>query len=387
MKFLTHIAPLRNLTVALIVFRVVGISAFADQNNPCNPGCAKWSCNTGSVTNAPLSGTNQIICLGGSPSVPTINAGVVPGSKTQVCTNSDCTTTTSTNAIGYGLSTWWEPAIPSPFTNCGTFTFTAKAKGISQDSDCTNDTPTVTVGKLTVKVVNVGVLTIVGSPLINLCSNSANTIQVCASNSCGNLTWSMTPTITNGATISGSGSCATVNMGQVGGNYTVTAKSSENTNCANSIGLGISRDCDCTHHNPGPWVEITGFITPCYATQAPPIVYFAHTNKCGQITSLNCDGSIHLINDGVTVGHCPYPDTRVKAWYQECANDEVLMGTHFRVVGTTNNTDTNYVGRGKDQIWQCGWQYTTNWCYWQNPPDVNSTNNWTPRNCDTWEVP
>jgi len=53
MKFLTHIAPLRNLTVALIVFRVVGISAFADQNNPCNPGCAKWSCNTGSVTNAP----------------------------------------------------------------------------------------------------------------------------------------------------------------------------------------------------------------------------------------------------------------------------------------------------------------------------------------------
>jgi hypothetical protein len=369
MKVSTTIAPLRNLTVALIAFCVVSISAFADQNNPCNPGCAKWTCNTGSVTNAPLSSTNQVICLGTSPSVPAINAGVVPGSKTQVCTNSDCTTTTTTNAINYSLSTWWEPAI-------------------SQDSDCTNDTATVTVGTLTVKVVNVGTLNIIGSPIINLCSNSANTVQVCASNSCGNLTWSIAPTYTNGASISGGGSCATVNLGEIGANYTVTATSSENTNCANSIGLNVSRDCDCSHHQPGPVVAVTAFIPPggCQSTQTTQVVYYNHTNKCGQIILLDCaQGSIHFRVDGVLVGRCPYAGTHVRAEYKPCVNDEVVMGTRFRVISVVA---TNYDGttnldysHGVDWKWDCPGA-STYWCYTQVPPDVNTTNGAVNRDCD-----
>ena len=143
-----------------------------DTNNPCTESgsysACTWEClSPGSISGArldPPTSTNFVICKGESISVPNILADLGDGTKecnngvnTLVCTNSanyGRDPNLGTTSVTYSLSKWWEPEIPDTFDTPGTFTFTAKAKGV--DGPC-SDTSEVEAGQVKVTVVGISV--------------------------------------------------------------------------------------------------------------------------------------------------------------------------------------------------------------------------------------
>ena len=130
-----------------------------------------WECaSPGSISNARLDPATPVefyICVGEGLSLPTILADLAGGSKqcingvnTLVCPSSPHygeNPNLGTAPVSYTLNTWWEPSVPSTFDTPGTFTFTAKAKGV--DGPC-YDTSTLVAGQIKVHVVKVDVISI-----------------------------------------------------------------------------------------------------------------------------------------------------------------------------------------------------------------------------------
>jgi hypothetical protein len=140
-----------------ILMTILAVTSRAD--NPCvvtTTWYDGWQCTIGSV-NQPgiLSRTNSIICLGGSSGATVSGTTFNNGHKTRTGHN-NCggQWTDGPYSITYNATNWWEPPLPTSFNTNGTFIFTNKVKGISQDSDCPANTATVIVGKLTVVVTN-----------------------------------------------------------------------------------------------------------------------------------------------------------------------------------------------------------------------------------------
>ncbi len=128
-------------------------NASAEPCNETGPHYGGWSCTTGSVKDpGALSKTNAVICVGASASSSVSGTTFNDGSKTRTITYDCSSPTTETVLITYSATNWFEPPIPPNFPTCGTFTFTAKVKGVTSDTDCPSETATVTVGTFTVKV-------------------------------------------------------------------------------------------------------------------------------------------------------------------------------------------------------------------------------------------
>ncbi len=151
-----------GLAVTLQVSAQTGQNANGEAE-PCDdetgPHYGPWSCTTGSVNDpGTLSKTEDVICVCDSSSASVSGTTFNDGSKSREVTY-DCPEnepyTDGPYPISYSATSWFEPPIPESFPDCGIFSFTAKVKGISGDSDCPDDTDTVTVGTFTVKVVAV----------------------------------------------------------------------------------------------------------------------------------------------------------------------------------------------------------------------------------------
>lgn len=136
----------------------------SSETGPHNGAWGSWySESDGTLSGVGVSGTTDFtIEVGGSITAPTISGTCSSGSKNRDRTISyDCSASTTesagTTSVSYTEETRWDPEIPSTFDEdggypAGTYTFTAKIKGISSDSVCADaseqdaGTITVTVG-------------------------------------------------------------------------------------------------------------------------------------------------------------------------------------------------------------------------------------------------
>ena len=130
-----------------------------------------WECaSPGAISNArldPATPVDYYVCVGGGVSLPAILADLGGGSKqcinganTLVCPDSSNygkNPNLGTAPVSYTLNAWWEPSVPSTFDTPGTFTFTAKAKGV--DGPC-YDTSTLVAGQIKVHVIKVEVISV-----------------------------------------------------------------------------------------------------------------------------------------------------------------------------------------------------------------------------------
>ncbi len=133
------------------------------QFNDCvesGPRIKDWVCVTGSVDNpGTLDETEKIICVGDSAGTGVSGTTFNNGKKTRKIEYDCQEDEEESGEITYSPSVFWEPPIPESFPDCGIFTFTAKVKGVTGDTDCPAETEAVEVGTFTVKVVAVEDLT------------------------------------------------------------------------------------------------------------------------------------------------------------------------------------------------------------------------------------
>jgi hypothetical protein len=252
-------------------------------------------------------------------------------------------------------------------TNCGQGSFTFS--GTWKNSDPCTGQPIGggTISKsINFKVINLEITPSSTNALINRCQDPNRSVTFCLTNSCypGGVTWSLSPTLTNGATISGSGGCATVKIGDAVQDYTITATSNDNTNCVAAADLQVGRDCVCTNHN----ISANSSDAPGLSTNSPGcgtsdnFSYGTFTSTCGTVLSLGCSGSVYYSVDGSTVGHCPYLASQWWARYWLCQCGEVIMKTEFQVENVAPFTLGPGPGKGKVETWTCSAGFNR-WCY------------------------
>jgi hypothetical protein len=195
------------------------------------------------------------------------------------------------------------------------------------------------------KVINLQITPGYTNALINRCQDPNRSVTFCLTNSCypGGVAWSIFPVVTNGATITGSGGCATVKIGNVVQDYTITATSNDNTNCTVSAGLSVARDCICTNHTRKPDVIFPPFgsgNTSCGAIIiagvpiggcVPPWSGTLVTTPCGQTAQISCVNCNQVKSgcsssatcfsftvNGQDFGHCLYDQSSIVGGYFEC---------------------------------------------------------------------
>lgn len=280
----------------------------------------------------------------------------------------NCPPSYSTNIYWpYMTTNWWVvshpgfsgsgPGLGVAFTptNCGEGTVTFYAR-YSNTDPCTGQPcggeHQISINK-NFKIINLEITPSATNALINRCQDTNRSVTFCLTNSCypGGVTWSISPSLTNGATISGGGGCATVKIGDVATSYTITATSNDNTNCVATAGLTVGRDCACTNH-----VIAANSITimggnggRCAPTDAWEAAHV--TTDCGDTVVLKCEGYVRLLLNGSLVGHCPYDNSSWNDFVWKCQCGAVIMKTQFTVVNT-GPTDPGYCN-GKDEFWTC----------------------------------
>ena len=124
-------------------------SIFYGESGP-RPGT--WTCLAdGSNTNYFY--TNHVICIGtGIPTPSPSGTSFSPGKKVRTLTWDCQNPTTETNGVPYSAGpVYFVPAIPSTFTNAGTFSFSVKVDGTNSTGLCSS-VITKTLGTVTVNV-------------------------------------------------------------------------------------------------------------------------------------------------------------------------------------------------------------------------------------------
>ena len=228
--------------LALVGVVALGLGLTPNAWSYCgDPQCVLSSCTTGSIGNpGTLSKTNETICVGGSVSAPSVSGTTTNNGSKQVLCWDNCQSWYNYYPIYYRLTNWFEPAIPSTFTNGGTFVFTNKVQGLSTDAVCPSATAVVTVGTFTVTV-NVAP-TITGQPTNQtVCQGENAAFCVTASGSAPlSYQWRFNGTNLAGAT----GSCYTKTNVQPGdaGSYSVAV--------ANPWGSALSSGAELTVVDP-----------------------------------------------------------------------------------------------------------------------------------------
>lgn len=124
-------------------------SIFYGESGP-HPG--SWTCLAdGSNTNYFY--TNHVICIGtGIPTPSPSSKSFSPGKKVRTLAWDCQNPTTETNDVPYSAGpVYFVPAIPSTFTNAGTFSFSVKVDGTNSSGVCSSGI-TKTLGTVTVNV-------------------------------------------------------------------------------------------------------------------------------------------------------------------------------------------------------------------------------------------
>jgi hypothetical protein len=289
------------------------------------------------------------------------------------------------SADGEGSSCYFLP------TNCGEGSITFY--GTWRNSDpCTGQyIGGGTISKSTsFKVTNVEITPASTNALINKCQETNRSVTFCLTNSCypGGVTWSIFPTLTNGAAISGSGGCVSVTIGDVAQDYTITATSNDNTNCSSSATLSVARDCECTNHVKNPNLMappgVNGIATCGASGQLPwdgPVTNYPCGSSaqlvcapCNQANSNMGGGTCFIFYvNGVDVGHCVYGGSSITpAGYYECNCGDLIIGSIWTI---------KHTGPAPGPGAGCGYTLATD-CGVRNGPNCFEANG-APRACST----
>jgi hypothetical protein len=383
--------------VRLVVVRST-LEAAENLPIPCTTVTTNISCFAeGSITITNLDVFPLMICLGDD-----ITAFAETGSsdaliqeiETWSPASPDCPPVTNIYPEPVSLVTsFWAVAGPGAFvangdgleanfspTNCGSGTITFYLT-YSNPSPCSSAAGTLSSANFT--VTHVEIVPAQTNALINKCQDPNRSVTFSLTNSCGGVTWSLDPAgIPDGASLTANGDSATVTIGDVEMEYTITAVSTANSNCSSSAALQVTRDCECTNHVTD-WSMIPLVGPPCPPNWTGPLF----TNKCLETLQLVCDsGIVRLHLNGAPVAHCPYEPSRYYATYNRCVCASKFMRARLEVVATTTNqTDPQY-GRGKEQLWDCALIYFPR-CFNRVPAGVLSVDGVPfvdiPRTCDT----
>lgn len=277
-------------------------------------------------------------------------AGVRRGSTTFTLSGDSCCevewSLTPTNAGGaYIASGGGCGIVVKHGTNCGSYLITARTR--LPGLDCgTIWQPRACCDSATLTVARAAISPAIAEAQINRCKDPYRAVNFCVDANCcvGEAIWSLEPELPDGATISGNGACATVEIGNVETNYTIRAACTANTNCVGTAMLRVSRDCECTNHVfGGIYLVPTGGMS-CGGTNNPwngPVT----NSPCGQTAQLvctwcnqansNCSSNatcfIFYFN-GNDVGHCLYSSSSVFASFYKCRCGDVFLGSYWWIV-------------------------------------------------------
>jgi hypothetical protein len=356
------------------------VRAFGEPDPTCEPGQVEI-CSGGSSIALVRTSTNTVtVCPGKTLSV-TVDTTNILGLITTIATNSDCIVSSSTNAAPSATAgnTWWNAtglvttsgsgltaSFSVPQTNSGTGTITFYIS-YCNSGVCTNCATNSISVNYTVVTCKVDVVRNGGSDVINKCLFPTRYAFFCLTgDSCvGDVTWSISPTLPNGATVIGfADGCVSIEIGNVVTNYTITATSNENTNCVGTASLFVGRDCDCTQHI----ISLNPVNAPGLGPNSPAcgggdsFSYGSFTNTCGSVLSLICNGSVYYTLNGNTVGHCPYLASDWSAKYWPCECGDVIMKTEFKVEHVWPFIVGPGSGKGKIETWTCSGGFDR-WCY------------------------
>lgn len=307
--------------------------------------------------------------------------------------STNCPDTSTTNTVSPSVvSNWWTVAGPGSYsnsgsglsasfnpTNCGTGRITFNL-AYRNATPCNTNLQYATPASADFTVIKIAITPASTNGLINHCQTNSSVTFSLTSDSCplGDVSWSIAPSgLANGAAISGSGNSASVAIGDLVTNYTITATPVANPACAATATLSVGRDCNCTNHlialsfgdedPPKPCEPNENWVYPPFAT-----------TECGGTLVWSCDGEMHVQLDSTEVAHCPWPQTTGWFRYWKCKCNSVFKKTDFKLICTKETSE--YYGRGKRTIWMCPeCQTPTNTCFTVDPvPNGNETG----RPCD-----
>jgi hypothetical protein len=373
---------------------------YASNTPPCQPTrswCDPWSCSSGSINNpGTVTPSNMVICVGGSAGASVTGTTFNNGSKSRTC-HDDCGNlwTDGPYSITYSPSNWFDPPIPSVFTNCGTFSFTAYVVGISGDSDCPGTVGPATVGTFTVQVEAVTGLSPSEGTLI---SNSPPTYLVCPGSNdvivtatdCLGLPESQLPSCWSftGGTAVGLGKYQRKVNESVPGptTFTVTAGTSSLTIVVTSVDPS----------GPAATWQLAQPSANCPINQNPAVTLFSKTDSCGNKLEITCDGAYHYLYNGQEVGTCIYTCGINSFYYRMTADgarfhstwhmtrDQVSPGCDQGTIGkidwTVTQFDCNSGAITKTCREATPATYTDNWMNPNNTP--NATTAGGPSTCE-----
>ena len=373
-----------KIPLALFLLETTTLGLWAQNNPPvqcqcCDPPwCAVVQGPTGTITSdSVVFTTGSGLCVGGDCSTicmgdclyasprGTTNCSTVIYQVGKTGQTPDCPpdTITAPNWCPFVVTNWWVVSSPgfsgsregawvciAP-TNCGSGTVTLYATYRNVDP-CTGQRiggGTISVSK-NFTVVNVQVTPTSTNSLINRCQDPNRSVTFCLTNSCdpNGVSWSISPVVADGATLTSNGDCATIKIGKVVQDYTITAISNDDTNCLAVASLSVARDCVCTNHilNPNPILPPTEGHSQC-GDSIRPWSGSVTNYPCGQTAQIVCAPCNQANNacnpsatcfilyvNGQDVGHCLYDRSQISAGYYQCNCGAMIVGSTWRIVNT-----------------------------------------------------
>ena len=160
----------------ILALTMIPVRSFGTGDPPRPPTCEESStvdCRfPGSLdTLGALTKTNEFICVGSSVSCATTGTTYTTGQAIRIYT---CTTDETPITVTYVRSNWWEGAsgqvvvFPVTLTNCDTYVFTAKTKGMPDEPSCDELGPyvvgTYTANAVKIQITDAGSYIVPGSP-------------------------------------------------------------------------------------------------------------------------------------------------------------------------------------------------------------------------------
>jgi len=346
-QFKHHINHIGQELVVASVFGMASLAMMAQDE--CTPDWGAWQVLTApTITASCPAVSNQ--CGFGNQSVG-VNYNTTNGVAIQYDAN-DCENPPwHTNALSIGNVTYsWtasgcgaspssgatNPAIFA-LSSCGTCTVSFTVTGTT-----TNPVGSYSASaSVNFKIGNSMITGGSSNAVINNCTNEGQIVSF--STPC-EATWSIASTngTTGDASIDGSGN---VTVGTKPGTYIITAISTDNPSCSNSVPFTTTLDCVCNHHliaqnvsgPPGWGTDCAGtlwnvgpFVAPCsnYTAQLSCI---SCTHFMTNWTNGHC---YQFLVNGSDVGHCLYGGSSITGGYYPCKCGSVIMGSRWDITET-----------------------------------------------------
>lgn len=377
------IAMKKAILLFLGLLLALGVLTNRANENPCPDG--SWTyCDTPAwVELNPVSLPPTVDCAG---KTFTLSTTINPHDGTTVTyTRRDCSWTIDFHSLGPTiLSNWWVvgndetgetlatgTGLTATFTptNCGPLVISFNCLWTNSppcncdEGDCEEDPRGGVAGKSVTITNSLAITPDSTNALINRCRdpNRSVTFHLAPDSAPCGATWSIIPSgVPNGATISGSGSSATVRIGEVTGNYTIMAVWNISTNCVATANLSVTRDCVCTNHdlpdNPsGRWPPDA---QSCDSSNWTGSVFTTSCLNTAQLTCTECGENLRCVTfrvNGQNVGHCPYLPSSWTANYFLCKCGDVIMQSYWDV----SETDA-HGGRQVGPCIGCGYSIESN---------------------------